>query len=132
MNILLLIILVVVALCWITITSFGHWAQVQRLMFDSHTPPETFDRPADHPQHTATLPQTLPGVTVIVPGRNEGHVLLDTLGSICRQDYPTFRVVFVDDQSTDNTAEIARPLATQFPHLKIIHNIQSPPPGRMW
>jgi glycosyltransferase involved in cell wall biosynthesis len=131
MNILLLSILVVVALCWITIISFGDWKRVQGLTYDSQTPPETFDSPANQLPPTATWPLTPPYVTVIVPGRNEGHVLWETLGSICRQDYPNFRVVFVDDQSTDNTEEIARRLAAQFPRLKIIHNTQPPPPGWM-
>ncbi len=130
MNIVLLIILVVVLLCWITITMLGGLGRVHRLMYDSQTPPETFDRHSDQTPPAAS-PLTHPAVTIIVPGRNEGHVLSDTLGSICRQDYPNFRVIFIDDQSTDSTAKIAGQLAAQFPHLKILHNTEPPPPGWM-
>ncbi len=130
MNIVLLFILVGVLLCWITITILGGLGRVHRLMYDSHTPPETLDlHPDQPPSADSSLP--LPSVTIIVPGRNEGHVLLDTLGSICRQDYPNCRVIFIDDQSTDNTAKIAGQLAAQFLHLHILHNTQPPPPGWM-
>jgi len=70
-----------------------------------------------------------PTVTVIVPGRNEGHILEKTLGSLCAMDYPNFRVIFVDDQSTDNTAEVCRKLQAQFPHLTVIHNKEAPRDG---
>lgn len=133
MNTVLLILLVMVALCWITIILLAGLGHVRGLMYDADTPPETFDNSAAQRQPakaSAAAPLTWPGVTLIVPGRNEGHVLLHTLGSMCRQDYPNFRVVFVDDQSTDNTAEIARQLAAQFPHLTVIHNAE-PPPGWM-
>ncbi len=76
-----------------------------------------------------------PFVTVIVPGRTEGHILAGTLGSICAMDYPRFRVVFVDDQSTDNTAAVCRELEGKYPHLTVIHN-ETPPPagwvGKVW
>lgn len=74
-------------------------------------------------------PAQWPSVTVIVPGRNEGHLLKHTLGSLCALDYPNFKVVFIDDQSTDNTAAICRELETAFPHLAVIHNTRPPESG---
>jgi cellulose synthase/poly-beta-1,6-N-acetylglucosamine synthase-like glycosyltransferase len=74
-------------------------------------------------------PPEWPSVVVIVPGRNEGHLLTRTLGSLCAMEYPRFRVVFVDDQSTDDTAAVCRVLGARFPHLTVIHNTESPRDG---
>ena len=78
---------------------------------------------------TPADPENWPSVTVIVPGRNEGHLLARTLGSLCAMEYPHFRVVFVDDQSTDNTAEVCRELEGRLPHLTVIHNQEHPRDG---
>ncbi len=80
-------------------------------------------------------PEHWPPVTVIAPGRNEGHVLKRTLGSLCQMTYPDYRVIFVDDQSTDNTADICKELQQRYRHLTVVHN-QTPPPtgwtGKVW
>jgi hopene-associated glycosyltransferase HpnB len=52
-----------------------------------------------------------PSVTAIVPARNEAETIAQSIGSVLKQDYPgSFRIVLVDDQSTDGTAESARAL----------------------
>jgi hopene-associated glycosyltransferase HpnB len=52
-----------------------------------------------------------PSVVAVVPARDEARVIQETLASLLQQDYPgAFRVVLVDDQSTDATAEKARAL----------------------
>ena len=52
-----------------------------------------------------------PSVTAVVPARNEADVIKDTIGSLLAQDYPgKLRVILVDDESTDGTAEAARAL----------------------
>jgi hopene-associated glycosyltransferase HpnB len=54
-----------------------------------------------------------PSVTAIVPARDEAETIAQSIGSLLRQDYPgAFRIVLVDDQSTDGTADIARALDT--------------------
>jgi hopene-associated glycosyltransferase HpnB len=54
-------------------------------------------------------PASWPSVTAIVPARNETDVIARTLASLLEQDYPgPFRVVLVDDQSSDGTADVAR------------------------
>jgi hopene-associated glycosyltransferase HpnB len=56
----------------------------------------------------ATLTQW-PSICAIVPARNEADMLTQTLPSLLTQNYPgDFRVLLVDDQSTDGTAEVAR------------------------
>src|SRR6187200_149341 len=50
-----------------------------------------------------------PSVTAVVPARNEAETIAQSIESLLSQDYPgAFRVVLVDDQSKDGTAEIAR------------------------
>ncbi len=47
--------------------------------------------------------------TAVVPARNEADVLERSLASLLQQNYPgRFRVVLVDDQSSDGTADVAR------------------------
>ena len=54
-----------------------------------------------------------PSVTAIVPARDEAETIAQSIGSLLKQDYPgVFRIVLVDDQSTDGTAAIARALDT--------------------
>ena len=61
----------------------------------------------DHPP----APACWPSVTAVVPARDEADVVARSIGSLLAQDYPgAFRVVLVDDQSSDGTAEIARGL----------------------
>ena len=55
-----------------------------------------------------------PSVVAVVPARDEAAVLPQTLPSLLGQDYPgSLRIVLVDDDSTDSTAEVARKLAGQ-------------------
>jgi len=49
-----------------------------------------------------------PSVFAIVPARDESDVIAQTIKSLLKQDYPgSFRVVLVDDNSSDGTANVA-------------------------
>ena len=50
-------------------------------------------------------------MVAVVPARNEADVIAHSIGSLLAQDYPgPFRVILVDDDSDDGTAEApARP-----------------------
>jgi glycosyltransferase involved in cell wall biosynthesis len=48
----------------------------------------------------------LPGLTVVVPARNEAAALRGALPTLLGQDYPGLRIVVVDDRSTDGTARV--------------------------
>lgn len=53
-----------------------------------------------------------PDVVAIVPARNEADVVASSIGSLLRQDYPgSLKVILVDDQSSDGTADIAEAAA---------------------
>lgn len=49
-----------------------------------------------------------PGVSIIVPARNEEMNLPRLLNSLVAQDYPLYEVMVVDDVSTDGTAAVVR------------------------
>ena len=53
-----------------------------------------------------------PSVVAVVPARNEADVIARSIGSLLAQDYPgPFRVVLVDDNSDDGTADAVRAAA---------------------
>jgi hopene-associated glycosyltransferase HpnB len=61
-----------------------------------------------------TDPSRWPAVTAVVPARDEADVIARSIGSLLAQDYPgPFRVVLVDDSSSDGTARIAEGLGNQ-------------------
>jgi biofilm PGA synthesis N-glycosyltransferase PgaC len=49
-----------------------------------------------------------PEVTVLVPCHNEAAGLGGTLRALAALDYPDYRVLFIDDASTDGTARVIR------------------------
>jgi hopene-associated glycosyltransferase HpnB len=50
-----------------------------------------------------------PSVTAVVPARDEADVIDRSIGSLLQQNYPgRFRIILVDDQSRDGTADAAR------------------------
>ena len=55
-----------------------------------------------------------PLVTVIVASLNGERFLRETLESLFAQDFDSFECVFVDDGSTDGTAEIARSFPVRY------------------
>ena len=83
-------------------------------------------------------PASWPRVVAVIPARNEAEMIPDTLASVLCQDYPgPFKVVLVDDNSDDGTAETARAVAArpQSKHLlTIVAGAPLPPgwTGKLW
>jgi len=79
----------------------------------------------------ARRPRDDAGLTVLIPARDEAEVIGTTLSAVGRAA-PGARVILVDDESRDGTAEAAR--AAGHPQLTVISG--SPPPpgwaGKLW
>ncbi len=71
-----------------------------------------------------------PLISIIIPARNEQEHIIFCLNAILAQDYPSFQVIVVDDNSTDQTT----PLLTEFSkkHSRVLKVINCPPPGKNW
>ena len=58
-------------------------------------------------------PPNWPEVAAIVPARDEADVIARSIGSLAAQDYPgRFRIILIDDGSSDGTGDIARALGS--------------------
>ena len=80
----------------------------------------------------ATLRAPAPSVTAVVPARNEADVVGKAVGSLAAQQYPgDFRIILVDDASSDGTAAIALQAA---PQLQVVtaRPLPSGWTGKMW
>jgi len=111
----------VAALAWLFLLTLhgGFWRTSHRL------PPAT------------AAPHSMPSVTAVIPARNEAAVLPACLPTLLSQDYPgRFRVIVVDDDSTDGTGKIAAELAVQAggPELTVVTARPTPPgwAGKVW
>ena len=57
-------------------------------------------------------PAAWPAVVAVVPARNEADVIASSIGGLIAQDYPgAFRIILVDDDSEDGTAQAAKAAA---------------------
>jgi glycosyltransferase involved in cell wall biosynthesis len=61
-----------------------------------------------------------PSLAIIVAVRNEEKDLPDALKSMCELDYPNYRLVVVNDRSTDGSAAVLKKFAQQYEHLTVI------------
>jgi hopene-associated glycosyltransferase HpnB len=89
----------------------------------------------DTDEGLAPAPATWPAVTAIVPARDEADVIGPAMASLVAQDYPgDFRIVLVDDGSSDGTGAVARRAAQESDRLTVIEGA-SPPlgwTGKLW
>ncbi len=86
---------VIACLAWIYLAALNHgfWKCDQRL-------PDIIPEP-----------DIWPDVTAVVPARDEAASIGACVAALCAQEYPgNFRVIVVDDASTDGTADIVRAL----------------------
>jgi hopene-associated glycosyltransferase HpnB len=89
------------------------------------------------PELLPAQPSETPDVDVIVPARDEAETIGPVIASLLDQQYAgRFRVILVDDDSTDGTAEIARAVAAARDNssLRVISAARKPPAwsGKLW
>ncbi len=90
-------------------------------------------RPIAEDEPPPSDPERWPSVTVLVPARNEARVLPASLPALLAQDYPgQWRVVLVDDRSSDDTAGVAQALGSA--RLRVIAGSEIPQGwvGKVW
>ena len=83
------------------------------------------------PQLLPAAPAESPDIDIIVPARDEGESIGAVVASLLAQDYAgQFRVILVDDNSTDETAA----LAGAAPNLQVIRLRTKPSgwSGKLW
>lgn len=87
---------------------------------------------------SAEGPRHWPEIAAVVPARNEAPVVGEAVRSLLQQDYPgKLRIVLVDDQSNDGTAEIVRAAAAELGAMDRMRVISGKPlpegwTGKMW
>lgn len=64
-------------------------------------------------------PAHLPSVTVLKPLHGDEPLLDDALGGLCRQDYPSFQVVFGVSDAADTALPVVHSLKARFPACDI-------------
>jgi hopene-associated glycosyltransferase HpnB len=83
------------------------------------------------PELLPAFPLEFPDVDIIIPARNEAETIQAAIGSLLAQDYAgNFRIVLVDDDSTDDTSR----LAGTAPNLQLIRLNTKPKEwsGKLW
>jgi cellulose synthase/poly-beta-1,6-N-acetylglucosamine synthase-like glycosyltransferase/spore germination protein YaaH/peptidoglycan/xylan/chitin deacetylase (PgdA/CDA1 family) len=70
-------------------------------------------------RHSAPSIPFRPPVLVLIPAYNEEKVIGRTLQTVMASDYPCFRVLVVDDGSTDGTADVVREFAMDNPNIEL-------------
>jgi hopene-associated glycosyltransferase HpnB len=81
----------------------------------------------------ALVQRAWPEVTVVVPARNEAQSVVSCLRSLLAQDYPgRFRVILVDDLSSDGTGALADAIGDR--RLTVLRGAAHPPgwSGKLW
>lgn len=61
-------------------------------------------------------------VSIIMPAYNAGKTISQSIESVINQSYPDLELIITDDNSLDNTLEIARSYAQKDPRVKILKN----------
>ncbi len=87
------------------------------------------------PMLPTAAPNAAPPVAIVVPARDEAGTIEPVIASLLAQDYAGgFRVILVDDNSTDDTAALARGLPDPHGRLTVLTGAVRPPgwAGKLW
>jgi cellulose synthase/poly-beta-1,6-N-acetylglucosamine synthase-like glycosyltransferase len=75
--------------------------------------------------------ENYPSVSIFIPAHNEGKVISKTLDAMVKLDYPgELTVYLLNDNSSDNTGEVAQFYADVFPRIKHIEVPMGNPKGK--
>jgi cellulose synthase/poly-beta-1,6-N-acetylglucosamine synthase-like glycosyltransferase len=67
----------------------------------------------------------LPAISIMIPAHNEGIVIVETLESMARLEYPEgkLEVIVVNDGSKDDTAELVEKMVAKYPDRLKLFNV---------
>ena len=71
------------------------------------------------------LTHEYPLFTVMIPTKNRESYLYHTLKTCLNQDYPNLEIIIADDASTDNTVQMVKEFADQYPFVKLFTQTES-------
>src|ERR1700759_5506038 len=78
-------------------------------------------------------PTVWPAIVAVAPARDEADVIARSIGSLLAQDYPgDFRIILVDDSSSDGTARAAREAADASDHPERLTILNGAPLASGW
>ena len=68
-----------------------------------------------------------PTVSILIPARNEEHVIGRLLKRLTELTYPRekLQVIVIDDASSDSTGQIAEEYSRQFPFIEVLHRTKA-------
>ena len=72
------------------------------------------------------LPTRFPSVAVLLPARNEAGGIEECVHSLLAQRYPHFRVIALDDESSDGTGHLLAHMAANERRLEIVAGVPLP------
>jgi hopene-associated glycosyltransferase HpnB len=88
---------------------------------------------ADRDDAAVPAPAAWPAVAAVVPARDEVEVIAESIGSLLAQDYAgPFRVILVDDDSSDGTADAARAAAERLGRAERLQVLKAAPLAAGW
>lgn len=64
-------------------------------------------------------------IYIVIPAHNEAEFIGKTLQSLVEQSFLPSKIVVVDDQSSDNTAEIVSGFVRRYPFISLVKNFSS-------
>lgn len=72
------------------------------------------------PHIDSKLPEPAPLISILIPARDEEANIERCLKSLQKQDYPNFEILVLDDNSSDNTANLVERIATTDGRIQLV------------
>lgn len=74
------------------------------------------------PHIDSKLPEPAPLISILIPARDEEANIERCLKSLQKQDYPNFEILVLDDNSSDNTANLVERIATTDGRIQLVRD----------